>query len=674
LITGSAGFNLLTNANSISILAGESNSLDTDPSDTVVQDIDHLVSLYAFQQTTDSNKQELRDLIKNDTRGLHILLSNLHELNQIENNKILGSEINKYNRRKGYLPFSIRDGKKLIIATDTQKLKLLEDGFVRVGDYTDPVSKVKKGYYLSSVIGSPYLQGIMQTVNNSINGMNVYTGQDMTGQFADYITDTLSIDKIYDATKSNPNAAESYIPVIGSKGTIIAYQRNMRQDMLDLLNQEKDLTNLMGIMKSRQVEEQLAQEFNNKLIDRTFELYKDDVNKSTYTNIATSNDPVIKDTWKVIPSETKTYIESVFGKDKFFVRNDLINNSLGYRLPSVSDLFTGKTKLSKETKDVIERMMRLVLGSKAYIYLKNAEDGLQEYVKYTKEWIYLKSIVIPASNTASNILQLVMNGVPLTYIAKNGLKVLSELKLYHKNELRKIKINTMLPSVDEPTKKKLQQELKVIDEVLNNLSIKPLVDAGEFSAVNEGVSEIDGLLSANNIGEFLNNQINKIIDTKKVNSKIPESLKTVGKYAIVAKDTALYKGLVQTVLYSDYISKAIYYNHLVENQNMDMENAKRLVSEEFINYNFLPGRTRSYLESVGLLWFWNFKIRSLKVAGRMIVNNPFKSLLGSLFASELPAYGLGTPIQDNIVTNFSGVGVNNLLRPAAHNPLLNIIS
>jgi hypothetical protein len=351
-----------------------------------------------------------------------------------------------------------------------------------------------------------------------------------------------------------------------------------------------------------------------------------------------------------------------------------MNNSLGYRLPSVSDIFTGKSRFSKDVRDTTQKMLRLLFGSNAYIYLKTFEDGLQEVVKYTKEWIYLKSIVVPAGNTASNVLQLKMNGVSSEFLINNGQKVFSELKLYHKNEARKIKINLLLASSDPITQKRLTKELESIEELTNRLSIKPLIDSGEFSAVNEGLADIDGLLSSENIGEFIKKQIDKIIDTKKANKKIPKSLRTVTRYAIISKDTDLYKGLVQAVLYSDYVAKAIYYNDLVENKNMNIDVAKRLVSEEFINYNFLPGRSRSYLESIGFLWFWNFKIRSVKIAGRMIVTNPFKALLGSIFASTIPISGIDTITGSTLVTDHGGIGFGNLVNPVSSNPFLRIVS
>ena len=64
--------------------------------------------------------------------------------------------------------------------------------------------------------------------------------------------------------------------------------------------------------------------------------------------------------------------------------------------------------------------------------------------------------------------------------------------------------------------------------------------------------------------------------------------------------------------------------------------------------------------------------KSAKIAGKMIVNNPFKALLGSLFASEFPALSLGTPVTDNALVNQSGIGFNNLGKGFQVNPFFGV--
>jgi len=101
--------------------------------------------------------------------------------------------------------------------------------------------------------------------------------------------------------------------------------------------------------------------------------------------------------------------------------------------------------------------------------------------------------------------------------------------------------------------------------------------------------------------------------------KLPPALQTAGRYAIITKDTALFQGLSKSVEYGDFIAKAILYDHLTKAKGKSKADALGQVTEEFVNYDRLPGRDRGYLEGIGLLWFWSFKIRVL-VANEVITN------------------------------------------------------
>jgi hypothetical protein len=94
------------------------------------------------------------------------------------------------------------------------------------------------------------------------------------------------------------------------------------------------------------------------------------------------------------------------------------------------------------------------------------------------------------------------------------------------------------------------------------------------------------------------------------------------------------------------VAKAVLYDDLTQRKGQTTEQALKQITEEFVNYDRLPGRDRAYLENIGLLWFYNFKIRSAKVALSMIRNNPVHSLMA--MAMPMPIRGTGLPLTDNL--------------------------
>ena len=163
--------------------------------------------------------------------------------------------------------------------------------------------------------------------------------------------------------------------------------------------------------------------------------------------------------------------------------------------------------------------------------------------------------------------------------------------------------------------------------------------------------------------------------------KLPKGVQTAGRYALVTKDTALFKGLQKAVEYGDFLGKAIQYDHYINKKGLTSEQALARITEEYVNFDKLPGRARGYLDSMGLMWFMNFKLRTTKVALSMIRENPVHALLGSMVPHQLPGLGsFGDPFSDNIAAKaFSGhlgysLGPAMMLHAPMLNPTLHVLS
>lgn len=57
--------------------------------------------------------------------------------------------------------------------------------------------------------------------------------------------------------------------------------------------------------------------------------------------------------------------------------------------------------------------------------------------------------------------------------------------------------------------------------------------------------------------------------------------------------------------------------------------ALKEVNDEFVNYSRLPGRWRTYGEDMGMLWFFNYKLRIMKMTARRARKNPAAFVIGS---------------------------------------------
>ncbi len=678
MINGTVGNNLLRNATAISRLLGERK---TTSSIVDVAKLDKLITLYALEAMSNTDREMLSSLAQTEVDGIDFATSYLVGQRKDEMAKAKSDMRATLNQYKGYIPGETKQGVNLIVAEDSQFADLIEKSYVRLGTYQG--SSANRGparsYYFAPVQAqAPFSQGILQNVRNTAGGVDLGTGFTMGTMVAGRITDKPSVDRITKALARGERGNEPLLPVYDDKGNVVAYEQSIDPNMLKHIEGENHLARAIGVWRGRQVEEAKAQRFNDMLIENLHSMYENDIkmsasNKSQYVNLLGSKlDPVTADALKLMNTETRQKAESLFGPGELWVRRDMLNDALGYRAASVGDAWSGNSRWSPETLDTFKKAMLGVFGNRAYKYVMGGENLVQNLVKEAKTLIVVKSVVVPAVNFLANLYQMVGRGVPVKNIAKSIPQKTAEINQYLKSRLRQVDAEAELRAATNPNQiRKLKAEIQSITDSHKRMSIWPLLEAGEFSSIADaGIGRDDILITEGKLHEYMD----------KLADKLPKSVRTAGRYALITKDTALFQGIQKTVEYSDFIAKAIIYDDLTQRKGKTREEALGRVTEEFINYDRLPGRFRGYMESVGLMWFYNFKIRSAKVAVSMIRNNPVHAAMAMLAPTPTMFGNVGLPIQDNIFSiaakdslDYSW-GFGQGLRAHNLNPWMNLVN
>lgn len=678
MINGTVGNNLLRNATAISRMLGERQSAR---STVDVAQLDKLITLYALEAMNKSDREMLSSLAQTEVDGMDFATSYLVGQRKDEMAKAKSDMRATLNQYKGHIPSETKQGVNLIVAEDSQFADLIEKSYVRLGTYQG--SSANRGparsYYFAPVQAqAPFSQGILQNVRNTAGGVDLGTGFTMGSMVAGRITDKPSVDRITKALARGERGNEPLLPVYDDKGNVVAYEQSIDPNMLKHIEGENHLARAIGVWRGRQVEEAKAQRFNDMLIENLHSMYENDIkmsasNKSQYVNLLGSKlDPVTADALKLMNSETRQKAESLFGDGELWVRRDMLNDALGYRAASVGDAWSGNSRWSPETLDTFKKAMLGVFGNRAYKYTMGGENLVQNLVKEAKTLIVVKSVVVPAVNFLANLYQMVARGVPVKNIAKSIPQKTAEINQYLKSRLRQVDAEAELRAATNPNQiRKLKAEIQSITDSHKRMSIWPLLEAGEFSSIADaGIGRDDILITEGKLHEYM----------EKLADKLPKSVRTAGRYALITKDTALFQGIQKTVEYSDFIAKAIIYDELTQRKGKTREEALGRVTEEFVNYDRLPGRFRGYMESVGLMWFYNFKIRSAKVAVSMIRNNPVHAAMAMLAPTPTMFGNVGLPIQDNIFSIAAKGGLDYSwgfgqgLRAHNLNPWMNLVN
>jgi len=671
MVTGEAGALLQTNAYSI---ASNNGNIQQE------QIIDHLVTLYAMEQMPEASQQYLADLIaKDQPTFMNLYMSLLATRNdEVSRNSTDKARMNGY---KGYLKGQSQKGVHMVIDSKTEHAKYMSMGYVEMADYKGSSADIgmeKKAYYFAPVSGqAKYNQGTIQTVHQTQLGVDPNTGFTVGTINAGIISDARAVAAITRRINNQLNTDENLRPIYNMQNVVIAYERLADPKMLSYLNTDLDLAKAIGAWRGRQFEERSAEMVNFSLVDKVHKIWED--HKTTDKNVEfialdKSKDPIHMDAWNVLPKDVKDYIKQTFGDTGFMVRADMINDVVGGRSASVGDFWTGNSRWSPQMQKNVKDIIIGFGGNKAYRYLVNAEKFMQEQVLDAKVAIVIKSVIVPAINIVSNINQLSMAEVPWREIIKGYRDKTVELNNYLKRKEFERQLENKL-FVAEAKKdfieaRKLTIRIQSLRDSFKNMSIWPLIEAGEYTAVTDGgITKEDLDIAKNGYGSVIENMV----------KHLPKKLQDIGRYAVVSRDTSMFKILSRATQYGDFIAKSIQYDHMTKRQGMESLAAIAKVNEWYVNYNRFAGRTRVFQESMGLTWFYQYKIRSIKVAHQTMQENPVRALLHLAFTPRLPLIGtVGNPLKDNFLSVlFDGrlgysTGPGMLFRAPALNPWWNL--
>ncbi len=682
--TGKVSSNLLRNAYAIGHLFNEIpaaiRARMAKPSAGQIQMLDQLTSLYALQGLDETTQSTLSQLVQEEPGGMDFVMSYLIGIRKDEQTKVDGSPRAQVNAIKGHVPLEGKAGASLVVADDQELERMKTMGFTRVADYVSSASErgaPAKGYYYAPVSGkAAFEQGILQNVRSTASGVDPLTGFSVGIPRAGQITDPQEVSRLVRAMRLNgANGTQALMPVLDIDGSIVAFERSMDPVQVERLQHTSNIDEMLGMWVGRQVEELKAQQFNLTLINQLRKKWDEEKahKRDEYVNLFSKqamNDPIYRDAIRLMTPEARAMIRNSFEDGEFWVRKDMINDAIGYRSASVGDLWTGSTRLHPETVKVARSLATVVFKQDAYKRFVQAEKVYQTFITDARVTIVVKSVVVPVANLISNVYHLASRGVPLQHIVKGFPKKTAEIDAFIKGRLRRLELEGLLKAADGRNdvvaQRKISAELQSIHDANRRLSIWPLLKAGEFTSISDtAISQEEILLSEGRLSAYM----------EALTSKLPKELQTVGRYAMVGKDTALFKGMQRAVSYGDFLAKAVLYDDLVIRQKKDPKYALARITEEFINYDRLPGRGRGYLENMGLMWFWHFKLRAIKIAMATVRNNPLHLLLAGL--APVPDMGVGTVVTDNALsiaaegkTGWS-LGIGQALHAHTLNPWFN---
>ncbi len=681
--------NLLKNAFAISLLVGEPGQRKVRDVKVVSegeQQIDKLVTLQALLLAPVEDRKVAVKVMEEEAEGTKFTLLYLAKLKQTEEKKLAdqSTATARVNRWKGFIPAESADRTDLQIRLKSEHEQLIKQGYTFVEDYKGSDYELgERGYYRSNTAGrAPFMQGALQIVQRSVFGVDPRNGISTRGNTAGVLLGKEAVRvrervlaDVQGRSRWNDQSGEPLIPIYDKDQNFLGYERHVLPERLMEFKDQRRLDHMMGAWAGRQEEEALSENFNKEVLTVLANMWKKDKDnaerKADYVNIQLAGDPVWYEAYLMLPRHVRETAAELFD-GPMMIRKDMIDNSIGYRMPSVADAWHRQGRWSSEAQKGFRTLAEFFFGASGFSAFVTAERSLQSLVSFAKTTFVVRSIVVPIANMASAYTQLMVLGLTPVQAAKAMVTKIVEANKHLVNLKRLNEIEVLMAGSvgDEKALARLKAEKQAVYDAEKRMSIHPLIEAGEFAAISEGLTEQDETFLR---GRYIDR-------VRELAEKIPEKLGTIGRYAVVSESTALFRGMAKAVQYGDFIAKAALYDHLRAKGKTE-EQALYQVRDEFVGYNFLPGRFRSYTDSMGFGWFLTWPIRSVKVALRQIRNHPFRVLLmnvGMGFAPDVPGINLGTLQEDNFISRtltgdlWRSLGWDMLWRSWTMNPWVNL--
>ena len=657
--------NLMFNAHNIVVGANTAGFGNAKGSATLESDVDKLISMYGIRSTAKSQKQNLvkvmdRESSRTDNvNGITTVLA-FHE--QLKKAAIVHEfNENPWAIMKGYRAEIFDAEMSFEIATENAGKKLLAAGYQLVNDnpvLKDPSDESSEDLFMYVIEDG----GLTETVKGAFS----VTSKKAKGRVDRDIPAAPPVEPTYagDITLYRPQKTDfNYkIPVLGVNGMAVAQRYTMQQNTKNAyLRQKSPIHMVLGKMASQALDKVGSSQLNRKTVSTLKNLYKqdqasDNPSKSWIKVYSGSSDPRVAEAYDLLTDETRRHVKEEFGEPALYVTAEAFDTIFGYRKYSLAnaakirrdDFDNYKSRTNAWERSFVSVVSAIPIkkangwepiGEQAALRIAQAEDVWQTLVKYIKNAIVIKSIIVWMGNASSNASILAVEGVGPTalaadtavgweatdrYVADRNLKDRIDYQLAMGLEWIQadVKLPNKLTQSKTLTRKQAESKSKQLQVELDNNPVEPLMREGQYQSLVEDI-EIEGNQAG--YSSRLQRGIDAVTGADSSNPVV-KAVREGAETVLLADGTDAYELLKSGTTKSDFVSRYVLYKHLTtrDSNPLSHEDASMHVRASFINYDLPTHRGVQYMNDMGFLYFTKFLIRIQSIVVKLAVEHPIR--------------------------------------------------
>ena len=442
---------------------------------------------------------------------------------------------------------------------------------------------------------------------------------------------------------------DGYISMVGKDYKVGNYAVSVDKELYaDIMIQDKKAPVLLGKMIAEIQEKDMAGIQNARVMEYIYKDMHDNYtkrgetgknNQREYIEIgpdANNKGELAKESadriWRDLPENIKKNILSRRSGYKFMaVRRDMAVMYFGRRAPSLL-----QARVKWAGNKTVERLLREQGLAVAVESIKLATDIWQEIVGLVKTSIVLKTPIVVINNIASNFnYSWALKQAPWK-VAEGQVKMFKATKEYIDMEKKAIGLKLRIDKGENSVENKTA--LKRLRMRMKENPVHPLVEAGLFTAVLEDLRLRD-LQTDTRLGAKID----------KYTQKIPSIIRDTASTLFVTQDSQIFSMMMMATTYGDFVARANRYYFLME-QGHTSEQAIKLITDEFVNYNRDLGAAFTWLKNMGFSQFHQYFFGAMKNMAQKIKSHP-SSMLAMNLLMGAPNPGDAMPFQRDLFVN-----------------------
>lgn len=660
-----------------------------------------LISLYGIHYSDSVDLHQAATVLETELartdggNGIEYVLKTLRNREQQALERLFGN--NPVQMIHGHVPEILDPHTELRIATIAEGQELEDQGYVRGAEVTkDPKDKepVRKYLYVRQGGGMQrYQTSAISLTDRGTKGslqhdgtMSLYTAHGLANAAKQAQLTADALDALKQIGQRNPlrdmtqDKANAMVPLLNDQGQIVNWRYLMQENTKDmLLKRDNRFEHLLGVIDGALYDKTTTRENNVAVLQALQEEFTTNfqTRSESFVDISdSSSDPEMREIWRLLPDDAKEDVRRIWGRDGMSVRIDMLDIVFGYRKWSAATQFDrankerGDRRLAGLSADSVMELQTINLMGKAFVgavewgfetyarlhlgmdqagaeryaqraawRVSQAERAWQEVTREVKDIFVVKNITTMVGNLRSNISLMFVYGVPPSVIATEHLVALKGATAWRHDQQELTKLSAMKAAGHFPgmTADALDAQILRLQDAMARNPIRTLVEAGLMPTIVEDLAEDDDIYS-------YKGKMQEWAEAK--TARLPEGLRSSGRWLYMTHDTALYQGLSRITQLSDFAGRYTLYKHLTTRKKnpLSEEEAILQASEAFINYDTPMHRGIQYMDDMGFFMFTKYFMRIQRVLLKLSRENPARVLGLALLDSYM---NLGPIVTDS---------------------------